>query len=261
MYYRKLFSGTVANTSDRRTANVVFGQTGTTNIYSNQTDVLNHALMEVLETCGYSCSYEQETGYLRIDGFPMSIYFPSTTYYQVRIPFSTNTLVNVSTATYAPFSGTAYQFYITVKGDPDGILDVYIGTYSSPAAMNSSYSFSIGKGKDLRNQDIIFTLSTARNYGMYAYKKTADGIALPEGLTAPVALNFGFQLTYNADLSESGNKVVLVSNIAQTGMFALDQCFLGCQALNADYFYDINGAIYYVRDNYTIVKCTNTIQR
>lgn len=261
MYYRKLFSGTVANTSDRRTANAAFGQTGAYSIYSNPTDVLNQALMEVLTTCGCGCSYEQETGYLWIDGFPISIYFSSATYYQVRIPFSTNTLVNVSATTYAPFSGTAYQFYITVKGDPDGILDVYIGTYSSPATMSTSYSFSIGKGKDLRNQDRVFTLSTARNYGMYVYKKTEDGIALPDGMTAPAMLNFGFQLTSNTELNESGNKIVLVSSIAQTGMFALDQCFLGCQALSADYFYDIDGAIYYARDNYTIVKCTNTVRQ
>lgn len=259
MYYRKLFSGTVVNTSDRRSVNTTYGQTGTYSCYSNQTDVLNQALVDVLTTCGCNCSYNQETGYLWIDGFPLSIYFTSGTYYRVMVPFSTNTLVSVSAATYAPFSGTAYQFYITVKGDPDGILDVYIGTYSSPALANNSYSFSIGKGVDLRNKSRIFTLSLARNNNVYVYKKAEDKITLPDGMTALVALTFGFQLTNNSELNENGNKIVLVSNIAQTGMFALDQCYFGCQALSADNFYNIDGAIYYVRDNYTIVKCTNTI--
>lgn len=261
MFYRRLFSGSVANYNERRNASVAYGQSGTISIFSSQTDVLNQALEEVLSTCGYTCSYDQETGYLWIDGFPMSIYFTTGCYYRVCLPFSSNMLVNVSNTTNSPFSSsaTAYQFYVTVKGDPDGVLDVYIGTYASPATTNATYSFSIGKGKDLRDQSSIFTLSTARNYGMYVYKKTEDGIALPEGLMAPVMLNFGFTLTSNVDLTQSGNKIVLVSSIAQTGIFTLDQCYFGCQAFTADCFYNIGGSIYYVRDNYTIVKCTNAI--
>lgn len=263
MYYRKNFSGAVESTNVTKIIPYSFGSNSTCTIYVNQNNVINNALKEILTECGCVCVYDEDTALLWIDGFPLSIQVYATSYYRIVLPLTTTALVNVTstTSTYAFFSGVNYNFYITVKGDPDGILDVYIGTYAAPTAVNTAYSFSIGKGKDLRDNSSIFTLSLARNYGMYVYKRTEEGIEYPEGLTSASSLVFGFAITSNTGLNENGNKIVLVSEIAQTGAFALNQCYLGNAALSNDNFYDIGGSIYYVRDNYNIVKCTNTIQR
>lgn len=259
MFYRKYFNGTIASSSTTKVVPYCYGITNTKTIYVNQTDVLLDAMKDVLETCGCEVVIDKTNYLIWINGLPLSLTFTSSQVMSCYFPFASSYLFSASGTSYEPFSGTDYKFYITVKGDPDGILDVYIGSYSSPATTNTSYSFSIGKGKDVRNNQDVRFVSLARSDSLYYFYKKVNEVTLVDGKTTPTTLTCGYAIGNDVDLTQSGQTIPLVENVTQNGFFKISNCFFGHSSLSRDTFYNIDGEVYYVRSDYLLVKCSNII--
>ena len=152
MYYRKYFSGTISSNTDYR-ATLSIDNNVNQNNYYNQTAVVCQAIKSTFEDVGILCEYDAETHVFQIERISLQILCTTNSGW---INYFANGK-NIGNHSYTPFSGTNYKFYVTLKGDKDGILQVFIGYYNNPAA--ETYGFAIGKGIDLRDgQDIRVVL-------------------------------------------------------------------------------------------------------
>lgn len=260
MFYRKYFEGTIASASvTKGSMPSYYGATTVKTVYVNQTDVVLNAMKDVLETCGCDVIIDKDKYFIWINGVPISITFTSATVMSCFIPFLNTALFSASGASNHPFNGTDYKFYITVKGDPDGILDVYIGSNSTPASVNTTYSISIGKGKDVRNNNDVGFVSLARSDSVYYFYKKDGEVTLVDGKTTPTTVSPGYAIANDADLTQSGQTIPLVENVMQNGFLRINNCFFGHSSLSSDTFYNIDGEVYYERSNLLLVKCSNII--
>lgn len=247
MYYRKYFSGTISSNTDYR-ATLSIANNVNQNNYYNQTAVICLAIKSTLEDVGILCEYDAETHVLQIEGISLQILCTTSAGY---IAYSANG-ISIGSQSYSPFSGTNYKFYVTLKGDKDGILQVFIGQYSNPTVEN--YGFAIGKGIDLRDgQDIrvVFGGSIGGIGGGYILK---DDAILSEYKNS---VSFGQKMTHYNNLNDNGKEVTLVECVAQPGRFKLKNCYFGQTNLTVNEFYNIGGDIYYYMSQNILVKCVN----
>lgn len=248
MYYRKYFAGSVEDAKLTRTV-VDIATKGNRTEYYVIDDVVCKAIKETLEDAGVSCAYASENSVLQIDGLTVQfLCYSSATH----IYYNVNG-ANIGNQTSNPFSGNNYKFYVTLKGDIDSVLNIAIGTYSSPTS--ESYGISIGKGKDLKDGLQIRATSNisnlTTNYSFYIVKN--DEIFRDnKGL-----IIFGGIITHISSLDGNGTEVTLVECVAQPGRFKLDNSYFGNAALTVDTFYNIGGDIYYQRSKNILVKCVN----
>lgn len=247
MYYRKYFSGTISSNTDYR-ATLSIANNVNQNNYYNQTAVICQAIKSTLEDVGILCEYDAETHVFQIEGISLQILCTTNAGW---IAYYANG-ISIGSQSYSPFSGTSYKFYVTLKGDKDGILQVFIGQYSNPAI--ESYGFAIGKGIDLRDsQDIRVVLGggvTGIGYG-YILKDDAILAEYKEKVT------FGQRITHNNSLNDNGKEITLVECVAQSGRFKLENCYFGHANLTVNEFYNIGGDIYYYISQNILVKCVN----
>lgn len=271
MYYKKYFSGSVDATTTTNRYYMGLDKIATSTSLSsghikNRSDVLGNAIVSTLKDIGYTNAYWDSTsGYVFFDksnnlaGFYLSvqssyIYFNAcggttdTTYITAQ---TSGTGCGSLSSGYSPFSTTGtsaatYQFYITIKGEPKGMMIMNIGTYSSPSS--ESNNLYICRGKDKRdNSDIIgfnFTLSSGGMSAVYfASYSTAKAIIATTLVTT--RLSMSYQL------------VVLIPSFALYGFVFLDNTYFnpGITTLG---FYKIGDDTYYV-DDYWMTKCITTV--
>ncbi len=166
MYFRKYFEGITIGALDEKQTGVRFGaSTNTFTVYKNQTKILGNA--DTLRTVGMKTVYDEEKFILYPDeneSFGIGIIKTALAAHTFVI-FDSDTTACTTIATssgpsYQPFdtSGDTYKFYVTVIGDPQSLLRVYIGTYSSVTL--TSYGFAMGVGKDVRNDRRVRFITT-----------------------------------------------------------------------------------------------------
>lgn len=249
MYYRRYFSGSIAATNATRITKSIVNGSNLTH-YCNQTDVLLSAIKQTLEDVGIQCEYGDIDGVLIIDGVTLQICATNTSPY---ISFNINGIQMTTINSNYPFSGTKYSFYVTLKGDIEGILQIFIGSYTSPQIETTG--FIIGKGVDLRDDveiRVIWAGSVNNVSSFYVVKN--DKIL--DDYKSTVA--FGLQLTNVSGLNNNGIEATLVECVAQPGRFKLSNCYFGNAALAVNSFYNIGGDIYYSIAAAILVKCVST---
>lgn len=261
MYYRKYFKGAVSASNTTKSIPKRYGTTSKATAYANQTIVLNNAIKETLQDCGINVNFDEDDFQLWVEGLPLSIYFTSATAYSIFSPFNDTAFSIANGANYIPFSGVNYEFYITVKGEPKNLFDVYIGFYSTPGTMNTSYGFSICKAKGIKENVELVGTSKPRSGSMFMFKKIDDGVELVyPGIAVTATMAIGYSITNDVELSEGGKTIPLIQNVFANGFFRIEDCFFGYGGLSEDNFYNIDGDIYYKRDSYSIIKCTTILQ-
>lgn len=250
MYYRRYFAGTIASNTAYKTITGIGG--GNIYNYYNQTDVLLSAIKQTLEDVGIQCECSEAEAILVIDGVTVQVGC-----YQsaggIKISINGKSITDYNGAGYIPFSSTSYRFYITLKGDIDGILQIYIGAHSTP--QQESMGIAIGKGVDLRDGTEIRVVAAGGITNINSFYVLKNNRILDEYNNTVV---FGIQISNIAGLNNNGAEATLVECVAQPGRFKLNNCYFGNATLTANSFYNIGGDIYYVISNFILVKCANT---
>lgn len=264
MYYRKYFEGDVDGATTE-TAKVTFGACTTEySVYVNQSRIIGHALEEVLRDAGMNAFFDDEQFILYPNAneqFGIGVIKQAQLTFSL-IMFSADSpyiLIQNSSAGvgYQQFNSDAlgsYRFYITIIGEPTGLLSISMGTYSQPSSVSYN-SFCIGYGKDIRNNKRTGYL----RFGSFTDDITlcpryVEDNTLVDGIAYNTAISF-------STLSVSGetNALVLINAFSKSGYLTLDNCYLGCSALTRGQFYMINGTEYYYPVPLLLIKCPSKI--
>lgn len=254
MYFRKYFAGNIESNSVTSTIKSISNNANITT-YINQTKVLCNAIFETLLEAGISCQYNEENYTVIVDGLPVQFLVTvSSGIAYCHVKGVTGFYFTGNGASVVPFNGLNYRFYITLKGDIDSFLKIFIGTYNSPSV--ESYGIAIGKGIDLRDEVEIRVINNVS-----AFKASNSyGFIIKEGNVLAdytSTVSFGFQIANVSALNNSGLEVTLTEAMSQAGRFKLNNCYFGNAALAEDYFYNIGGDIYYAVNNLLLAKCVN----
>lgn len=247
MYYRRYFAGKISSNTAYKSISDISG--GSVYNYYNQTNVLLSAIKQTLEDVGIQCECREADAILVIDGVTVQLVYNGVNAH--RISVNGKKLYDFSSGN-AAFSNLDYKFYIILKGDIDGILQICIGYYSSPSS--EACGIAIGKGVDLRDGLEIRVVRSGNIHAAYSFFVLKNDRML-ENYNADVP--FGYILTNVPDLNNKGAEATLIECVAQPGRFKLNNCYLGNAALTAGYFYNIGGDIYYCISSYIMVKCVN----
>lgn len=253
MYFRKYYAGTVG--ADMTVSAVQDINGVSHSIQKERTEVMNRAVEETLAEAGMDCRYDPETCMLTAGGCSLNLFTYNNSTWKLikknRQGYDTN-VVQSGSSSYSPFGGTGYKdykFYVTVRGEPKGLLEVYIGYYSIPAA--TSYGFFIGFGKDIRDgADIVFI--SANGTGFYVQGRED---AFPAGVNPSATYTFTRYVVNDAGLSVDGSLKPLIGLFSDNGFFSMDNCCFSSNDLVARNFYNIGGDIYYCVNQYILVKC------
>ena len=201
MYYRKYFSGTIdsmAWAAAGATSSAGAGNTATLYFRSlKTTPVLCTAIVDVLKEIGLNqaaCSLDQASPVTYGEIFPygtdkqgIQVFFGHNTVNQASLHISlriclypdsdvsaakttgnsygssmTNTITAGTTGT-----NIEYRFYVTIKGDPESFVMVFVGTYADPDAENLIFGF--GKGRDCFGNETVCYAPLAYNNGLYFF--------------------------------------------------------------------------------------------
>lgn len=265
MYFRKYFAGNTIGTLDEKQTGVKFGAASNTyTVFTNQTRILGNAIAETLRTAGMDAVFDEENFILYPDkneGFGLGIIktAPAT---HTFVLFGSDATSNMTTATsagisYQPFdaNGDAYKFYVTVVGDPQSLLRVHIGTYSSPAS--TSYGFALGVGKDIRNgRKVRFWIANPASSAVGFLIRHADDCSVVNGFSYSAQVSFSVPA-----VTGTAEHLMLIPAFATNGFISMDNAFLGCNTLSygSTAFYSINGEEYYYPTATLLLKCPTTL--
>lgn len=250
MYFRKYFEGTVS--AYNTTASVlVNGTSSRQTVYINQTNIINEAIKETLMAAGIDCEYDSTSCSLHVGGVFVQILAASNAGNIAVYRKGISSPMQTSSTSCGICSGSNYKFYVTLKGDPKGILVVTIGYYSKPEDM--TYGVAVAKIIDLRDNSRKTGIMLPNNsYNVYIYDESGEKLSEIE------TLNF-MNLKANNDLTESGSLIPLVEIIDTYGFFKIEQCYMGTYGLAKDSFYNIGGEVFYMLYNYYLIKCTTEV--
>ena len=273
MNYRKYFEGTVAAATATTQYRPKTGRAGKsteyvgTSVNMKRAKVLGDAIVSTLRDCGLDAYYDEEYGYVYLDKEKSDVGFfisPQSSYIYLyggfygissgveNIAYTTNS--GGSTNASQPFANSgyltesAYRFYVTVKGDPQGAFSIGIGTYSSPASMSTWMTFY--RGVDKRNDKelwgfIFGSQFSNKIYWIYAdnIKPINDSISQYESVTA---------------LSMMDQWVVLMEMYMKYGFIVMKNVYIDPGFGYTDQFYEIDGEVYYLYTPF-LVKCTTPV--
>lgn len=247
MYHRKQYQGTI--TSATATA-VVAAETGNFTTYKNQTDVLCNAMKDILTECGCVVTYEDYM--LSIDGCGVYLYFVNSTGWFFRARDKAATITYISSPSYSPFSGVKYNFYITVKGEPKGCMEIYIGQYSVPAA--TSYGLQWMKGKYLKTDKNAVAFSAIEQTAMYLRDEEGK---MFDNYTA--TFDFVAPLLVNDIMTENNNVIPIIQTFTSDGFFVFDNCYIRHPALTKNNFYSFRGEVFFIANDNIMTKCITEV--
>jgi hypothetical protein len=262
MYYRKYFEGTVPSTET--TKSVKFGGgTSTYTAYVNRSIVLGKAVEETLKAVGLNAYYDTEDFILYLNkldktGVGLISNNVGNPYYYVYDDAVSAAFSSISNSNsgYLPFSGINYKFYVSLIGEPTTLFSVAIGGYSYPATTAfGGITFGYGLNKKTEKEIFLyggsFFSGTTPNFRL----KNTDGTRDEYN---SIVVNITFQ---TLQLNGYINGVVLKEIFDTTGMYTINDCYMGCKTLSAGTtsFYSINGVEYYCPNAYFIIKCPSKI--
>lgn len=252
MYYRKYFEGMIDAAGNFRQV-TINGTTAKVSNYAKQTDIINEAVKETLLAAGIACEYDSETCTLRINGFPLQIISVNQqAYFNIYRYGAASAFELNNSSSFARFSGVNYKFYVTIKGDPQSILSVSIGTYATPNM--ETLGFRLAGIVDQRNQLRLVglkSIGTTSNYWLHKEDGTPYG-----DIESP---RFDNSLAVDNVLSQSGSLYPLVDCIDQTGFLKMPNCYRGQYNLGANSFYRIGGDVYFYGNDSILAKCITEI--
>lgn len=248
MYHRKYFAGSVENaTSEKKTVNSIVSPGSTMNIEYVTSSMICQVIHETLQEVNIPSIYDEENCILKING--ITIQFQQNgpnTYYYVNgksLGYENNSI----------FSGNNYRTYITLKGDKDSVLSIYIGSYGSPSA--ELRGITICKGTDLNDKSEIYLINMMTpSLGSFFYIIKGDKIS---DLVINASLKFGQKLSNNTALNENGVYVTLSPCISEYGRFKINNCYIGNSQLAINSFYNIGGKCFYTFSENILVECVN----
>lgn len=249
MYFRKYFEGSVSGYNATKSIGI-HGTSTKQTIYSSQTSVVNLAIKDTLLAAGIECEYDATNCILSVKSIPVQILILSNvgqTYVYAR--GRTSMISSFNTTIFS--GGSAYKFYVSLLGDPGGILAIAIGNYASPASL--TVLFGIANMSDLRDGSKKLGLigsSTSSIACVYG--------ALGEQLDEISETSF-YALSDNTSLTQNGSLIPLIECIDATGFFRLTQCYMGHRGLTSCSFYNIGGDIYMQLYYQYLIKCTTEI--
>lgn len=298
MYYRKFFSGTI----DTMAVGVGTGNTaltgggGATTLYYRSlktTPVLCNAIVDILKEIGLpdaACSLDPGVPAEYGEIFPygrdrqgIQVFFANsanttTIHSNARIVLCPDTDLNTLKVAANSYGGTVvcnitsslsgnnvpYRFYITVKGDPNSFLQLFIGNYSTPGSETGIFGF--GRGKDCYDNNIVCYAPLAQSSGLYFFdldKKTYINQQTP----VSVAANSFIGGTVNDFIVKEGavDTIALIPwiNIPMLGV-TLDNCYCVPASLTtatADQAFLIDGEEYWLlRNGRILAKCLTKLQ-
>lgn len=260
MYYRRYFEGAV---SGNTTKDVTFGgYTTVTTAVVEKSFVIGKAIEETLKDAGMDAYYDTDKFilYFNRKEAGLGLYYNTNNYtsflfFCEESKDQTNGYIpNNSTS----FSGSNYKFYITLLGEPTSLCSVAIGSWNSPTSM--TYGFTLGHGENKKTKEKLLLF----------YGQTFYGVSNLVSFS-PKKIN-GYQDTYTrnatylsfqtAQLTGFTNGVVLKEVFDTTGMYTINNCYMGCKTIPASAtggFYSINGEEYYSPNQYFIIKCPSKI--
>lgn len=276
MYYRKYFSGSVDATTTTNQYymgldKVATGTSRASGHIKNRSDVIGNALVSTFKDIGYPNAYWDSTsGYFFFDksnalsGIYISV---QSSYMYFNIGYrGTNYVTATSTGTSrnnygggvnvsnsaSPFnsSGTGatnYAFYVTVKGEPKGMMKVFIGTYSDHSS-ETAMSFDMCLGKDKRNDNAVIAVTFVSGDSNYQF-------VVNDYTSADNYESLSFATQTNR-LTMRNEVVVLIPLFFQVGYFVMDNTYINC-GINSG-FYEIDGDIYFA-GSYFVTKCITEI--
>ena len=272
MYYKKFFTGSVDATTTTNRYYMGLDKIATsTSLGSghikNRSDVIGNAIVSTLKDVGYPNAYWDSTsGYVFFDksnnlgGFYLSVQSSylyvnacarATSYIGTKTSGSGYLSTSFSGATNSPFSTAStyagsYQFYVTVKGEPKGIMFLSIGTYNNPSG--ETLTFCICRGKDKRNNSdtIGFYLQGSTKISTFYFANFSTSEEIVE--TSLISSN---RLTMKNQL------VVLIPSFMFYGFLFLDNTYFN-PGLTTNGFYKIGDDTYYV-DDYWMTKCITAV--
>lgn len=256
MYFRKYFEGTIPTNNSY--SNIYIDGTSTAiKTYINQTNIINNAIVETLLAAGLVGTYggAAEKCILRIAGFPVQFLAVSNVGNPYLYKRGDRGAVLTTGTGAGMFSGTSYKFYVSLLGDPKGMLAIYLGNFSSPAALVTG--IILAKITDQRDKSQKIGVAVSGTAVGQVYICNAVGEPLPE-VNAYLAFT---NLTDNQVLTQNGGVIPLVEAVDTTGFFKIDHCYKGHTGLTANNFYNIGGDIFLQLGSYFLVNCTTEISQ
>ncbi|MCM1304562.1 MAG: hypothetical protein NC305_13270 [Lachnospiraceae bacterium] len=248
MYFRKYFKGELSSSTGA--ASITINGTSTrVTAYINQTKVINEAIKETLLAAGISCEYEEATAVLCVEGVFVQILATSKNGDSSLYIKGNASAVTALGSTRGINSGSDYKFYVTLVGEPKGILGIRLGWYSAPDSAGEI--LSIAKITDLRDASRKFGIFGSGN-SMYIRDEQGEPLKEIDKVT------FSY-LTKFPELTNDGSLIPLIESIDTSGFFKIDHCYVGNMILEANRFYDIGGYIYFHQGYYFLIKCTTEI--
>ncbi len=262
MYYRKKYSGTISNFTDKRVVTALNG-TATLSIFANQTDIVSAALIDILKDVGYKdARYDAKTGTIFFDkNDENGIFFAYVGNMQMGWRLSTGSggwasvLANKAGTAYQPFntSSTSYNFYLTVIGEPKGYMVICFGNSSIAESITTSI-VHIYFGENVLT------------------KKKMLGISISTGWTLVINANFTTkeeftnsveQHSFNFGIKGVSGNIVLLRRFTTSGyLFLEDVYFLNSDVTSSGQliFMQYKGDVYWCPNMYLMVKCTTQLE-
>lgn len=281
MYYRKYFSGsvdatTITNQYYMGLDKIATGTSKGNSLLKNRTDVIGNALVSTLKDVGFTNAFWDSTsGYLFFDktNSLCGIYIlvtSNTWYLNVGFVDSSHNYVNsdsttsssiygrsaYTNASNSPFQnqGTGvsnYAFYVTIKGEPQGIFSVSIGCYDNHSA-ETNY-FYVCNCTDKRDNSKIIGFNFGSTLNAFTVNKFTDAYRIrPDYYNGTIT--FG---TKTDVLTLNNETVVLIPMFLEFGYYILDNTYLN-PGISTVGFYEIDDDIYFI-STYYITKCITEV--
>ena len=277
MYYRKNYNGNVeaATASSVPYAKLNKGGAYTSNFRSSvnklRSKVIGDAIADTLQDCGLDARFDATSCYLYLDyentdaGFYITY---ESSYLYCCAGYAALGYINASTSTASlyksfsvnntstsPFAQTsylvasAYNFYVTVRGDTAGVFTIYIGSYSTPTSISNIYN-SFLKGEDKRDNSKLW------GYKMGNLPIATDGIAWVKKSDLTVLLTGS---TPADSLTASGEWIVFIeAYMKNCAYITVDNSYLTQSGLTSNTFYEIDGNIYFNQGAF-LTKCVTPV--
>ena len=288
MYYRKYFSGTVdAGTATAIKWKIKGGGVTTTNVSSSSSptrcNVIGEAIASTLRDCGLDAQYDETYSYVYFDKknteFGLYVAYESSYVYLYPGWCATERTDNAiltrsngayysrqsNSSAYVPFitasylAASDYKFYVTVRGDTEGMFTLYIGSYSTPTAMTTSVLMgTFYRGTDKRNNRKLwgFYMSNQPTTGIYwIYADTLLPVVGASSST-PYEPSAATPVTRLYMINEW---VVLTEMYMQYGFIVMDNTYIDPGFNTSGTFYEVDGEMYFCYTPF-FVKCITPVE-
>lgn len=260
MYYRRYFEGKIESNT---TKNVVLNSETfvTTQIASlEKSSVVGNAVAETLKDTGMNSYYDDENFILYFNrDEPGILFFVRNNDSLIMTALIVDETYVVAYGNYpsgtSPFNGFNYKFYAGLLGEPTALFGYGVGYWTSPKSIWNGSLWGIGENKKTGEKIHLWGYGTISSGNPIFYIRKTDGAIEPYAERKQIDFR-------TLQLLGFDNGVVLKEIFDTTGMYTIDNCYMGCKTISygtENGFYSINGEEYYSPNKYLIVKCPSKI--